>query len=166
MAVAGRYLTSADLIARINPTTFVAIFDDANTNDPDDVNDVSVLAVIHEAEAEVDSYLITQYPMPLPALVGGAIDRLVKLAALDFAQALAWRRHPEYVRSFGESHRADDLEVRARARMLRIQEAIQQLPDQAELNGQRPRNVGGLVFDDGPRTIIPWPDGTDNGGDF
>jgi phage gp36-like protein len=166
MPAAGRYVTRLDVVNRVTPTTFIAIFDDQNTNDVNDVNEVEVQNVIDEGEAEVDSYLITQNTLPLPALSGAKPDRLVRLCALDFIQALAWRRHPEYVRTFGESHRAESLEERAHGRMKRIQEAIQMMPDVVEQKALEPANVGGVTTDLGPRMIVPNFDGSDNEGDF
>lgn len=166
MAYEGRYISSADLINRLTPDTFVAIYDDENNNDPDNVNDDAVQADIDAAEAEVDSWIIATYATPSPDLVGGAIDRLVRLAAVDYACSLAWRRHPEYVKQFGENPRADGLWHLAEARMKRIQEGMQQLPDVTEQGADRAANVGGPTFDDGNRIIIPDADGSDNMGDF
>jgi hypothetical protein len=166
MAAAGRYIDAAAMILRLTPATYVAIYDDDNNNDPTNVNDAAVQADIDGAEGEVDSWIIAQYPMPLPATTAPTVDRLAKLAALDYACSLAWRRHPEYVRTFGENPRADGLWQMAEARMKRIQEAIQQLPDIVEQGVASPRNVGGVLLDDGPRTIIPDADGDCNGGDF
>ena len=162
---AGKYITAADLINRLTPQVYLAMFDDDNTGDLSLVNTDAVQLVIDEAEGEVDSYLITENPMPLASLAGGKIDRLVKTGVLDFAQSLSFR-HPEYVKRYGEDPRADGLWGRATDRMKRIRSAIQQLPDIKQQTGQPPANVGGIVTDDGPRTIITSADGTNNSGDF
>jgi phage gp36-like protein len=159
----GRYVSSDDLRDRLNPTTYLAIFDDDNAGEGS-ANPVQL--VIDSAEGEVDSYLITENALPLPALTGGKTDRLVKLCALDFAQALSYERHPEYARTFGEDAKKMSIWKRASERMGRIQAARQQLPDVVEQAGPKPANVGGIVYDSGPRTITNSLDGTDNGGDF
>jgi hypothetical protein len=164
-AAAGRYIAAADLINRLTPTTYIAIYDDSSNNDVTSVNDAAVQLDIDSAEGEVDSYLITEQSLPLPALAGGKIDRLVRLAAIDFAEALAWLRHPEYVRTFGENKRSAGIWDRANARMRRIKSAIQELPDNVRENG-KPGNVGGVVLDTDKRMIVANIDGTSNSGDF
>jgi hypothetical protein len=170
--VQGKYITSGDLITRLNPTTYLAIFDDENSGELDMVDKASVTDVIESAEAEVDSYLITIRDLPLPAVAGvvgasnPARDRLLKMACLDFAQALAYERHPEYVRTYGDKSSKDSsVWKRAETRMQRIRAGSQELPDIDQQN-TKPITIGGAVFDEGPRTIVTSADGTDNGGDF
>jgi hypothetical protein len=164
-AAAGRYISAADLINRLTPTTYISIYDDARNNDVSSVNDAAVQLDIDSAEGEVDSYLITEQPLPLPALIGGKIDRLVKVAALDYAEALAWLRHPEYVRTFGENKRSVGIWERAEKRMRRIKDAVQELPDNVRENG-KPGNVGGIILDTDKRMTVANVDGTSNSGDF
>lgn len=164
-AASGKYIRAADVINRLTPTTYIAIYDDSNNNSVSNVNDAAVQLDIDSAEGEVDSYLISENTLPLPTTTNPAIDRLVKLAALDFAESFAFRRHPDYVRTFGENPRAEGAYEMATARMKRIRTAIQQLPDVGAQTG-KPANVGGLVIDDGPRTITQSADGTDNGSGF
>lgn len=163
-AAQGKYVSATDLINRITPQVYLAMFDDENTGEVTIVNDAAVQLVIDEAEGEVDSYLLTERGLPLPALVGGVVDRLVKLAVLDFAEVLSYR-HPEYIKTYGESAKADALWERAEKRMERVRSAIQRLPDVDQAGG-KPANVGGIIVDDGPRTILSSADGTSNLGDF
>lgn len=164
----GKYIDSDKLRTRLNPTTFVAIFDDdnADTGDYDLVNVEALQDVIDSAEGEVDSYLITTRGLPLAATVNPARDRLLVQACLDFAQALSYERHPEYVRTYGSKDSKDSsIWDRAVTRMLRIKAGMQELPDQDAQNG-KPRVIGGTTYDEGPRTITTSADGTDNGGDL
>lgn len=163
----GKYINADDVVLRHTQDTFMQIYDD------DSVGDLKIAKAspalqqdIDSAEGEVDSWLITENKLPLPTTTNPSVDRLVKACALDFCQALGFRRHPEYVRTFGENGRADSLWKMATDRMRRIQEATQQLPDVVQQTGKKQANVGGIVFDSGPRTVIDGADGTHNSGDL
>lgn len=152
-----KYITQSDLEAALPPQTLVQLTDD----DGDGVADSYVVSsIIEDAEAEVDGYLVGQYPTEL------GVDRLVKLSCKEIAMAFLFRRHPEYVRSYGERERADSLYKRALERLDRIQNAEQSLPDIVNEDGIRPKNVGGIVSAGGPRLFVSNPDGTSNSGDF
>lgn len=165
MPAAGKYIDADELATRLTPATYLAIYDDSGTGDVASVNDQAVQQDIDGAEGEVDSYLITDRALPLPAIVNPSVDRLVRLAALDFATALAFLRHPEYVRTFGENPKAQGLWERATARMKRLKTGMVELPD-VDKQAAKPLNVGGVVLDEGPRTIITSSDGRDNGSGF
>lgn len=157
----GQYITQADIELRLSPRTVLAIFDDDN----DGVADAdAVAAIIDDAEAHVDAALLGFIDMPAinPA------DRLIKRAALNFAIAFSFERHPEYVRSFGEEPRIHY--KRAEDYLDKIQAARRRLPDNnSDLTvaaGGTVKNVGGIVTDSGPRTLVDDPDGTQNSGDF
>lgn len=155
-----KYITQADLEASLPPQTLVQLTDD----DGDGVADASVIGyIIEDAEAEVEGFLIGQYSK-LPD--GISTDRLFKLSCKEIAMSFLFRRHPEYVRTFGEHERSDNLYKRAIERLNRIQNAEQQLPDAVQEDGFRPKNVGGLIYDSGKRIFIDGTDGTFNGGDF
>ena len=160
---AGKYIKAQDLITRLTPETYLQIFDDENTGDVANVNDVAVQQVIDGAEGEVDSYLIVERALPLPS--PPALDRIVVATSLDFAEALSFLRHPEYARTFGENPRAQALWERGSRRMERVKEGRQNLPDTDQQN-PKPLNTGGLVLDEGPRTIVTGSDGTENGFGF
>ena len=165
MAYAGKYINSAKLIAALTKETFLAIFDDNNSGDTGLVNDTSVQLVIDGAEGEVDSYLITNRAQPLPPTTNPVVDRMIERACLELAMSLSWERHPEYVRTYGENPRALALRERAQTTLQRIKEGRQELPDQDSQN-PKPTNIGGIVFDEGPRTAITSSDGTENGSGF
>lgn len=145
----GKYITDEDLKTRLNPKTYVAIFDDDRTNDPDAVNDDAVQQVIDSAEGEVDSYLVAINLMNVPALPMKQIDRLVKTASLDYAESFAFLRHPEYPRTFAENGKSMGLWKIAENRMMRIRKAIQELPD-ITAAGTLPANTGGFVGNANP----------------
>lgn len=152
----GTYISDADLAAAVGLTVVTATADDDN----DGTADPAVLAlVIASAEAEVDSFLIGFYTFPLTE----PTDRLVRQCALDFAVAFLHLRHPEYVRARDGDAGMGRYEL-AKARMLRIQSAVQQLPDTAPTDP--PKNIGGIVTYGGPRFIIDGPNGEINGGFF
>jgi hypothetical protein len=159
----GVYITQTDLENALSARTIQAIYQD----DPDSptINAVAVEAVIDRAEAMVDSALLGFQIMPLvnPA------DRLAKAAALEFAIAFSFERHPEYVRSFGEEARKERWE-RAQNLLDRIQTGLRRLPDNNATAtvgaGSKQKNVGGIVTDGSRRVVISSADGTWNGGDF
>jgi hypothetical protein len=158
----GVYITQTDLENALSARTILAIFDDNNdgTADP-----VPIAAVIDRAEGMVDSALLGFQNMPLV----NAADRLVKAAALEFAIAFSFERHPEYVRSFGEEARKERWE-RAQNLLDRIQTRLRRLPDNNATAtvgaGSKQKNVGGIVTDGSRRVVISSADGTWNGGDF
>jgi hypothetical protein len=149
----GAYIDSVDLEHALSPTTVAAIFDD----DGDGVADPApIAAVIDRAEAMVDSFVVTEQPVPVRGR-----DRLLRHAALEFAIAFSFERHPEYVRTFGEAERANRWQ-RGIELMERIANAVQMLPDVK----RKPANVGGIVYDRARRVVVDDADGTANAGDF
>lgn len=165
MAASGKYITARNLIDRLTERTYVAMFDTNNTGQVSQVDDAQVQQVIDNAEAEVDSFLLTIRLLPLPATISPSIDRLVVLCCLDFAQGFAYELHPEYARQYGDGTKGETIMERARLRMQRIRAGIQELPD-VDAQAGKPTNIGGIVYDAGPRTIVDGPDGTRNGGDL
>ncbi len=154
----GKYIDQGDLEDRLGASTVAQLFADDFTNGAVNVN--AIAATINDAEGEVDGFLLGVIDIES---INGA-DRLLRLSALDFAESFAFKRHPEYVRTFGEGPREQGLYSRAKGRMERIRSAAQRLPDQPA--AAKPRNVGGIVVDSGPRTITTGADGTMNGDGF
>ncbi len=155
----GDFLDKATLITALSPTTAVQIFDD----DADGVaDDAPIDLLIDRVDGEVWSYLVGHYTLGDDLKT----DRLLRSCALDFAVALSFERHPEYVRSFGEEKRAERFK-RATDRMIRIKEGIQR-PKEAEAAPTvgPSKTVGGIVNDAGGRMYLPNADGTPNAGDF
>jgi phage gp36-like protein len=134
----GKYIDQSDLEAALSTQTIAQIFAHPVTGA---VDPIAVELIIDNAEAEVDSFLLGYIEMPLKA----PYDRLVRLCALDFATVFAFRRNPEYVRTFGEDVRAWPLYAQAVDRMRRIQASAQRLSDNEGAGGAKPATVGGSV---------------------
>jgi phage gp36-like protein len=155
----GIWIDQDTLVAAIGPTDVVALFDDDN----DGMADAAAIElVIGDAEAEVQSYLVGDYPNPLP--VSASSDNLLRRSAIDFAVCYAYERRPEYPRTKSEATKRQTRFERATARMQRIQSAIQIPPTLSQ--AAQPANIGGIVTDNSKRIIIDGADGTFNGGDF
>lgn len=150
---AGKYIKDSDLLTRLNPKLYLVLFDDDHTDDVDQVNDEAVQQVIDAAEAEVDSYLVLIHDMPLPTTIVPKVDRLVKVACLDYASCFSFRRHPEYTRVFGESGKDKGMWAVAEKRMERLKKDLQMLPDIREQTGAIPKNTGGFVQAVDPRGV-------------
>jgi phage gp36-like protein len=71
------YIVEADLSARASPAQLIQLTDDEKTGVADSTR---ILALLVSAEAEVNSYLATRYPVPL-----SPVPDLVKELALDVA---------------------------------------------------------------------------------
>jgi hypothetical protein len=156
-------ITADDLVARLNPTTYMAIFDDTNTNDRTVVDaSAAVTTVLACAHAKTVSWLGDSY-IKIPDGTDSTIPELLRAAELDYAMALSFERHPEYVRGYGEQRRADH-EARADKTMQRIQEATLRILDAPP--EPKPRNVGGIVTDSGQRVFSDSANGQTNNGDF
>lgn len=158
------YLFSVqDLVDALNPTTFMACFDDGNTNNLATVMaSTPVNTVMKRAHAKVMSFLVPIYgtgALPTPA-PDGVSDLLVD-AALGFATALSFERHPDYVKSFGEEKRAER-KKEAEATMRNIVTGLQRPPEIAT----PPVNVGGVVYNNAPRITSGGTTPTPDMGDF
>lgn len=151
MAVQGKYISDADLLAAIGIDPLLATSDDTNAGVP---SDAVLQLVIDSAEGEVDSYLVGFQAYPI---VDGE-DRLIRLSALDFAVAFLFERHPEYVRN-RDNKQGEVRYQRAVERMFRIQQARQRLPD--ENANSAPKNVGAIVTNGSPKFMLGcgngWP---------
>ncbi len=154
------YAMQPDLEAALSPGTVLALYDDDNKGI---VNATTIQAVLARASRMVDSYLARVYVGPFP-VTQTPVPEVIKYAAVEFAVAFSFERHPEYVHTYGEQYRAGTRFKRATDMMDRLCQGQQEIPD---WNLQpKPKNVGGLITSQGPRTIIDNPDGTTNGGDF
>lgn len=138
----GIYIDAAALQTALTPRTYIEIF--APDPQTDTIDATAVAQVIDRAEGLVDSYLLGFYTYPLDP----ATDRLIRHAALLFATALSFMRHPEYVRTYGEVAKVSQYQE-ADALMRRVQAAKQRLPDQVT----KPKNLGGVVSNPGPILI-------------
>lgn len=156
------WLAQLDLENAATPAMVTAIYDDGNTGA---LNTAAIAADIDRGEQEVLSWLGDEYgPPPFTGaiLTQLSADPFLKYAALDYALAYMFDRHPEYPQG------ATD----AKERSWRFQRADQRM--QRVLSGRQrpttmttpPANVGGVVVDNAPRIISDSPDGTYNGGDL
>ena len=155
------WLCQADLENATSVRMVGACFDDDQANV---INKDALNAVIDRAEQEVLSWLASEFgPPPLPAdtLAGLGSDNFLKYAAVDYAVALMFDRHPEYVRANMKDDRAARMQA-AKERMERVVDARQQPPTVVK----RPANVGGVAVDGANRIYIPNADGTSNRGDY
>lgn len=154
------YATQADLEGALSPTTVQMLFDDDGNGA---INQKALIAVLERASREVDSYLARVYVGPFP-VVQPKVPAAIRNATLEFAIAFSFERHPEYVHTYGEHYRSKSRHDRAIAMMERICTGLQEIPDW--VLQPKARNIGGIIIDDGARTIIDSADGTYNGGDF
>ena len=143
----GTYIDAGELETALTPSKYIELFAPPETNV---VDAAAVAQVIRRAEALVNSYLLGFYTYPLDP----ATDALIEHAALLFATALAFMRHQEYVRTYGEVGKVSQYQE-AHAMMMRIQAAKQRLPDVAQASP--PKNLGGVVSAPGPVLIGNCP---------
>lgn len=158
-------ITAKDLRTALNPTTYSAIFDDDNSGDMNSVDaSDQVKLCIRRAHTRVVSRLGVMYTK-IPDGTDSSYPDLLVDAELNYAMGIAFDRHPEYVRTFGESDRRKACWDQAEATMELLQEAVLRLVDTPP--EPVPRNVGGVVVDDGQHMFIGRSCGGGfNSGDF
>lgn len=156
------FITPSDLRTALTARVYEQVFDDDGDGTVAD-DDPEVQLVIERAHAEVLSYLPRIWDKSLPT----DVPPLLKSAELDFAVALAFERHPEYVRSVGEEAR-ERRWTRAERKMERIVDGAQVVVGNAPPDADtKPLMQGGIVYNANPRrTIVDGSDDTYNGGDF
>lgn len=150
------YASQSDLEHALGASIVQAIFDDNLDGAVDAGPMTSCLAY---GDAEVDSFLSTQYEGPFPL---ETVPAAVKYAAVDFCCAYAARRRPDLVRAMGE----ESWEVFRKAaveKMTRFVKAQQRLP----VTSGAPANVTTLVKSGGVAQPDELPDRVfDDMGDF
>jgi hypothetical protein len=162
MAELNPLICAEDLRDMLSPTTFMQIFDDANTGVELTVMRSNIVTlVLNQAHAKCMSWLLTIYNR-LPDGDDNEIPELLKGVELEYAVAFAWARHREYARASQVD--VDKLFRRADETMERLQSATQRIPDNPP--EAKPRNVGGTVISSGARVMCDNADGTVNSGDF
>lgn len=127
-------------------------------------NEETIFITIRRGEAQVMSRLVVEFgPPPISAakLKEFACDDFLKFAALDYAVAYMFDKHPEYVRTAGMQKDRESRFKAADAQMDRFLNAEQQ-PSTLT----RPANVGGVVVDGAHRLYTPDPNGRSNAGDY
>lgn len=160
MATPVLYVTRQDLESMLSPATVMSLFDDEGNGV---VSEIAITAVLNRASRTVDSYLARVYTGPFP-VTQTPVPEQIKNAAIEFAIAFSFERHPEYVHTYGEQYRAGSRYKRGLEMMDRLCQGQQEIPDWSLQ--PKPKNVGGIIYATGPRTIVDGPDGTYNGGDF
>lgn len=157
------YITQADLEARLSRASVLRAFDDGTGN-----LEASALALIlQEASDLVDSKVSRGYGGPWPASpdpLTGAVAKMVRSAALNYAVAMTLDRHPELLRQFGEVDRATSLRKLADQFCEDLATGARLLVESTPAPTTTLR--GGIVMGSGPRMTIDNADGTNNGGDF
>lgn len=172
MAETRAFITADDLIDAMSETTFMALFNDANVEDVDDVKtSTPVKSVIFRAHAQVISFLprvYTALPPESPAGVTSGSDSipiLLKDAELKWAMIYAYRRHKEYVKTYS-AQPGGPSEKEALEAMERIADLVQQIASSDNPPTAKPGLPQSIVVDDSTRIIMSDPDGTSNQGDF
>jgi uncharacterized protein DUF1320 len=154
------YWNRTDLENALGPATVAAIYDDAVAADGS-INDGALTSVQQRSDATVNSYIAVNYPKA--TLPVDPVPDTLKFASLEYGIVYSRDRKPEYWKTTQEHERQERLKA-ANAQMDQYIAAQRFLYDMAV--EPKPANVGGLVYDTGPRTIIDSADGTSNGGDF
>jgi hypothetical protein len=158
------FITAALLRTALSPSTYIAIFDDDNGGDIAVVDASSQVALcIKRAHVRVVSRLGMLYNK-IPDGTDSEISDLLVDAELNYAVGISFDRHPEYVRTFGESDRRKAAFDQADGTMEMIQAAILAIVDAPP--EPTPRNVGGVITDGGQRVFLDSNDGCRNSGDF
>lgn len=132
----------------------MAIFDDHGTQSLIDVKaSTQVATVVRNAHAYVRSWLPNVYTTPPADNTAGTMSDLIRCAALEVAQCFAYRRRPEYVKTYG-AFPGGPMWKGAVEMLERIQSGVQRIPSDDHPPAGFPANVGGLIGGDGPRALI------------
>jgi hypothetical protein len=159
------YITAQKLRVKLGLSTYMAIFDDNSSGDPAVVDaSAEVAQCLDDAHAETASFLPSIFDTTPAEQPSASVSKLLILAELGFACVFAYRRRPEYVKTFGADP-SGPLYKEAVDRMLRIQKGTQQVAPN-DNPPQKPGNAGGYVLADGPRIAATSADGTVNSGDL
>jgi len=157
-------ITASDLRNALSPSTYMALFDDEQCGSTVEVDASGpVLLVLRRAHIKCITWLGANYTK-IPDGTDTNISDLLVDAELNYAIALAYDRHPEYVRAYGEEPKRKAAWDQAELTMMRVQEAVLKFVDLPDM--EEPQNVGGVVVDGGQRVFLTANDGTVNGGDF
>jgi hypothetical protein len=158
------FVTAANLRTALSPATYMALFDDEQNGDVDavDASD-AVQEILKDAHILTVSWLPLNYST-LPHSTDSDVSQLLKYAERQYAKFLAYDRHPEYVKVYGEETKIAGALKQAETTMGRVQSAIQQLADSPSMG--KPANAGGVFTESGPRMVTDGADGIYNGGDL
>jgi hypothetical protein len=161
------YATVQDLVDAISVDTFMAIFDDARIGDLAAVMESTAVTLnLRRAHAQVASRMPALYSaIPAEQPDDAHVSDLLRDAELAFAVVYAYRRHPEYVRTFGAGPNGP-LWEEALDTVTRIQTTVARIAANDNPPQPLPANVGGLVLSSGPRMTTEDDNGNSLLGDF
>jgi hypothetical protein len=148
----------------VTPEVYMAVFDDRRTKDPSSVDQSGpVQEVIDDANALVISSL-APICARVPDGTDPAIPVLLKTVSRLYLRYFTFIRRPEYTRVTGK----DEASLLKHAKEI-VDEIRSGLMAVAPNDGT-PKvsvgNVGGIVYESGPRLMTDSLDGTSNSGDF
>lgn len=152
---ASTYATVQDLVDALSVPTFVAVFDDAGLGDLASIMGSTPVALcLKRAHAQVASRLTGIYDVtPAEQPDDANVSDLLRDAELAFAMIYAYRRHPEYVRTYGAGPNGD-LWEEALDNVMRIQTAKSRIAKNDKPPAPQPANVGGVVLYGGPTMTL------------
>jgi hypothetical protein len=149
------FITVQDLVDALGEETYMALFDDHNTRSRVEVDEsTQVVLVMKRAHATAASYLPNLYAtLPATNDTPATMSELLRHATLEFAQCYAYRRRPEYMKTYG-AFPGGDMWKGAVELMQRIQRGEQRI-EPVVAPADPPANHAGFVADDGPKATIP-----------
>lgn len=157
-------ITAADLRATLSEPTYMALFDDDQSGVVASVDASDGVAMcLRRAHIRCVSWLGVNYSK-VPLVTDTDVPDLLIDAELNYATGIAFDRHPEYTRQYGEDPRRKAAYDQAELTMLRVQEAILQFVDSASM--KEPENVGGIIVNEGQKMFLGATSGALNSGDF
>lgn len=167
------YLTAQDLVDAMGEPTYMAIFDDTNSGSRATVDaSTGVTTVLRRTLAFISSWLPDIYaklPGETPDGMSSTTDTipaLFKDACLQYGVVLSYRRHPEYVKTYGAQPDGPLMKELVEF-MQRIQAGAQRVTPNDQPPEPTPENVGGSSQSDGSRIALTATDGvTRNSGDW
>lgn len=164
------YFALQDLIDVMSEETFMAVFDDQGSGSLDTVKaSTQVATVVRNAHAFVRSWLGPVYGSSLPAdnTTPTTMSDLVRCASLEVAQCYAYRRRPEFVKTYG-AFPGGPMWKGAIEMLERIQAGTQRIPANDHPPVDPPPNVGGELGEDGNKAFVNTSTAADNPtqGDF
>jgi hypothetical protein len=148
------FVTAQMLCDTLSQTTYMAIFDDTNSNLRATVDaSTPVVLLLNRAHALTISWLPGIYKT-LPAEPPATAPYLLVSAELDMAVCLAYRRHPEFVRTYS-AEPGGKLVQEWVEMMKRVQIAEQEIAPNDNPPEAKPENTGGKVESGDPANPVP-----------
>jgi len=165
---ASPYATVQDLVDALGEPAYLAIFDEGGTlPDRAAVDGSSGVALcLRRAHAQVSGRLPGIYSqLPAEQPDDTHVSDLLRDAELAFAVVFAYRRHPEWVRTYGAGPNGP-LWQEALDNVERLQTGVLRVPQNDNPPEPAPENIGGIVYDQGPRMLTDRNTGESTSGDF